>query len=503
MSGIVLSAGVRQNLLALQTTAQQMSVTQNRLATGKKVNSALDNPINFFTAAGLQTRAGDLGALLDAMSNGVQTIQAANNGLTAMTTVVEQMQATVQQASQDSSFQSTDFTMDNTAIGHTAVKNLTFSGGNVTGSVNVALNTVDSNAALTAASKLNNGAGGSIDATGGDITFTINTHTVTLSQTAANAVTGKYTLSELETAINTQVGASAKVNATDDGAGGHLILTSTNTAGASDSVTVGNFTGSASPDASLLGYAAGASATASGADGAVNTIDQMVTAINTNGSLTGKVKAANDNGSLRITSLSTADLTVVGADATNTINGGTGPGNTQTIGGNIVRGNLVTQFNNLIGQLNSIAGDASYNGINLLVGDTLKLVFNETNTSSISITSQDPNGVNATTLGLTAATGAEFSSNTQLSSRLTQLQNGLIKLRSQSADFGSNLSLVENRQNFTKQMINTLQTGSDNLVLADTNEEGANMLALQTRQQLSITALSLSAQADQAILKIL
>src|SRR5581483_2059224 len=120
--------------------------------------------------------AGDLSALLDAMSNGVQTIQAANNGLTAMTTVVQQMQATVQQANQDSSFQSTDFSVNGTAIGTSSVKNLTFSGGNVgTTPVNVALNSTASHAVLTASTTVNAGAGGSIDATGGDITFTINT----------------------------------------------------------------------------------------------------------------------------------------------------------------------------------------------------------------------------------------------------------------------------------------------------------------------------------------
>ena len=158
------------------------------------------------------------------------------------------------------------------------------------------------------------------------------------------------------------------------------------------------------------------------------TVDQIVTGINTNGRLTGKVKASNDNGKLRISNLSTADLTVVGANATDVINGGTGAANTQTITGNTVRSNLVTQFNNLIPQLNSIAGNSSFNGINLLNGDALKLVFNETNTSSISIQSQNANGVNATTLGIGAATGAEFSSNTSLNSRLTTLQTALTTL---------------------------------------------------------------------------
>src|SRR5690349_19668466 len=103
MSSITLSAGVRQNLLSLQNTASLMAQTQNRLATGKKVNSALDNPLNFFTSQSLSSRAHDLGGLLDAMSNGIQTIGAANNGITAMTSLVQQLQATVSQARGDSS----------------------------------------------------------------------------------------------------------------------------------------------------------------------------------------------------------------------------------------------------------------------------------------------------------------------------------------------------------------------------------------------------------------
>src|SRR5665647_438797 len=102
-SGVTLSAGVRANLLSLQDTANMMQTTQNRLATGKKVNSALDNPLNFFTSSSLSSRASDLGGLLDSMSNGIQTIQAANNGLTAVTSLVQQLQATVSQARSDSS----------------------------------------------------------------------------------------------------------------------------------------------------------------------------------------------------------------------------------------------------------------------------------------------------------------------------------------------------------------------------------------------------------------
>src|SRR3981081_1416823 len=89
MTGIVLSASVRQNLLSLQSTAELLSTTQNRLSTGKKVNTALDNPTNFFTAQGLDNRASDISNLLDGIGNGVQVLQAANTGLTSLQKLVD------------------------------------------------------------------------------------------------------------------------------------------------------------------------------------------------------------------------------------------------------------------------------------------------------------------------------------------------------------------------------------------------------------------------------
>ncbi|MBN8958381.1 MAG: flagellar protein, partial [Rhizobiales bacterium] len=241
---------------------------------------------------------------------------------------------------------------------------------------------------------------------------------------------------------------------------------------------------------------------AAGTAGSVKTVDDLVAAINTNTSLTGKVKASNDGGRLNIQNLSTDDLSIVGATAANAIDGSTGVSSTQTIGGNSVRKNLISQFNNLRDQLNKLADDASFNGINLLHGDTLKLIFNEGNTSSMNIVSQNPDGINADVIGIGAASSAEFSSDTALDTRNDSLHDALNALRSQASAFGANLSIVQNRQDFTKSMISTLQTGADNLVLADSNEEAANLLALQTRQQLSTTALSLASQADQAVLRL-
>src|SRR5215468_1505959 len=102
MSDIVLTAGVRSNLLQLQKTSDLITQTQTKLATGKRVNSALDNPVNYFTAQGLSNRASDLGNLLDSMSNAFNTIQAANNGITSITKLVQSAQALVSQAQQTS-----------------------------------------------------------------------------------------------------------------------------------------------------------------------------------------------------------------------------------------------------------------------------------------------------------------------------------------------------------------------------------------------------------------
>src|SRR6266853_6344394 len=99
-SGIVLSTSVRQNLLSLQSTADLLALTQGRLATGKKVNSALDNPVNFFTASGLDSRASDISNLLDGIGNGVQVLQAANTGITSLQKLVDTAKSLANQALQ-------------------------------------------------------------------------------------------------------------------------------------------------------------------------------------------------------------------------------------------------------------------------------------------------------------------------------------------------------------------------------------------------------------------
>src|SRR5919107_1918047 len=117
-NGIVLTSAIRQNLLTLQNTTEMQGKIQERLSTGKKVNSALDNPNNFFTAAGLNRRASDLGALLDGMSNGIKTLEAADNGMKAITKTIETMRAYVQQARQDKSFKGASYSIASNATGN-------------------------------------------------------------------------------------------------------------------------------------------------------------------------------------------------------------------------------------------------------------------------------------------------------------------------------------------------------------------------------------------------
>jgi flagellin-like hook-associated protein FlgL len=374
-SDITLSAGVRQNLLSLQNTADLMATTQNRLATGKKVNSALDNPISYFTSQSLSNRANDLSSLLDSISNAVQTIGAANNGLTSLTKLVQSAQAIGQQALQSAA-----------------------TTASVTGSV----------AGLT---------GATVN------TFSANTDTVTVSD-------------------------------------GTNTATYTAVAGAGDTVTA------------------------------------IMAAINGGG--TDITASLDSTGHLSLVNNAGGDITIGGTSsagelATLGLVAGTTTGSVNT-----TRSSLATQFNDIRTQIDNLASDSGYNGVNLLNGNSLTVKFNETGTSTQSIT-----GVTFDSAGLgVTAVANNFQSDTEVNSSLDQLTTALSSLRSQSVAFGSSLSVVQTRQDFTKAMVNTLQTGSDNLVLADTNLEGANMLALQTRQSLSTTALSLASQASQAVLRL-
>jgi flagellin-like hook-associated protein FlgL len=387
MSGIVLSASVRQNLLSLQSTADLLSTTQNRLATGNKVNSALDNPTNFFTAQGLNNRASDITNLLDSIGNGVQVLQAANTGLTSLQSLVDSAKSIANQVLQ-------------APAGYSAKSTSTSSAAVV----------VAANGSLVDGTLIKTGETLAIASTGGG-TATAFTFTATT------------TLADLNAAL-----AANNLSASLDSSN-KLVITTSNDAASS---TIG-----------------------------------AITIGGTSGSLT----------------LGTVTAPV--ADA----------------GSQAIRSNLVSQYNNIIAQITTTSQDSSFNGINLLNGDTLKLTFNETGKSTLSIS-----GVtfNAAGLGLASLTsGTDFLDNSSANAALTKLSAASTSLRTEASALGSNLSVVQIRQDFNKNLINVLQTGSSNLTLADTNEEAANSQALSTRQSIAVSALALANQSQQSVLQLL
>jgi len=760
MSGIVLSASVRQNLLSLQSTADLLATTQNRLSTGKSVNSALDNPTNFFTAQSLDNRASDINNLLDGIANGVQVLQAANTGLTSLQKLIDSAKSIANQALQTTVGYSTKSNVSTTIAGATAAdlrgttsfasatasSNVLYNGtaGGTTAasgattlgaSIGVVTGTAatagDGSTALTGAITLIAANGttatgllGNAQPADGD-TLTVNGKTITFRAglapstsgvpagsgvsghlvTDGNGNTTVYlgstgtpatlaTVNDLLSAVDLASGVDTvsisagaatitnSVNQTPSSVGGGKVSLETST-GADLSVTgkadllkalglttssgAGNATvtanrvtsasslGATVADGSTLnvdghvitfknaptpGTAGAPSVPAGfGANGAVvtdgngnstvylqaGTVNDVLKAIDlatgvqtatiaangtaTLATATGQSNSTiNTSGQLKIATGINADLSITGTGnalnvfglAGNTgnatafsaartsgiggiagksltftsFNGGTavnvtfGDGTNGTVktldqlnsklqannlaatidanglltitasndyasstigstvaGGTIggtltsaltfstastpvqdavaqtARANLVSQYNNILNQIDTTSQDSSFNGVNLLNGDQLKLVFDETGKSSLNIT-----GVtyNSKGLGLAALTvGVDFIDNAASNRVLTNLNAASSTLRSEASALGSNLSVVQIRQDFNKNLINVLQTGSSNLTLADTNVEAANSQALSTRQSIAVSALSLANTSQQSVLQLL
>ena len=376
MADISLTASMRSNLLSLQQTQDLMDMTQERLSTGKKVNSAIDNPSSYYTAQSLTNRASDLNALLDSMGQGIQTIQAANEGIEAITDFVQQAKA-----------------LANTARDNATVKGTTSSG---------TYTAADDTKNITV--KIEGVADQDIEVTLED--------TDSLEQAAT----------KIATALN-------------DGTDG--------VKDAEDTV-IGGFTA---------------------------TVEN------------GQIKISNSKG--------------IVANVSGTIFGITFNGEI----GNSTRTTSMKQYNEILDQIDQLAKDSGYKGVNLLQGNSLKVVFNEDRSSYLTI-----NGTFADTSdeGLKISRAEDWTNpdNEAIDASISELENAITSLRNMASEFGNNYSIVENRENFTESLINVLEEGSDKLTLADMNEESANMLALRTRQQLAINSLSLASQAAQSVLSL-
>ncbi|MEO0635946.1 MAG: flagellin [Pseudomonadota bacterium] len=158
-----------------------------------------------------------------------------------------------------------------------------------------------------------------------------------------------------------------------------------------------------------------------------------------------------------------------------------------------------TEVNNILAEAREIAEDAGYGGVNLLNNEALTSVFNEDGSNVLATSGVDYTTA-ATSITADFATGFATAANTDAAT--TALNAALSSVRGQASTFSTNLTIIETRQNFAANIVDTLEEGAGKLTLADTNEESANLLALQTRQQLGVTALSLSAQADQSVLRL-
>ncbi len=511
MTGIVLSASVRQNLLSLQSTASLLATTQNDLATGNKVNSALDNPTNYFTAQSLNNRASDIGNLLDSIGNGVQVLQAANTGITSLQSLVASAQSIANQVLQSPVGYSTKSNVTSAALTGATATNLLGAVSNTTGSaVN---NDNGTPAAITTTTKLS----GTASSTSNDLstafttTDTLVVNGTTFSFVAGTTSTGTSigigdNVGDLLAAINAVTGGTSSIT------GGAITLT-----GGANGITLsGNALaklGLTAQGDSLVNQTL--TVTSTGGGTATNLTfgfgaNQVSDLNELNAALAGNNLQATINsttGKINITTSNDAASSTIGtiggtsAAASQAFNGLTAAAAVADPNSQAARASLVAQYNNVLTQINTTAQDASFNGVNLLNGDTLKLVFNETGRSTLSIT-----GVTFNTPGLGLSTltgGTDFLDNASANKALTALSSASSTLRSEASTLGSNLSIVQVRQDFNKNLINVLQTGSSNLTLADTNEEAANSQALSTRQSIAVSALALANQSQASVLQLL
>jgi flagellin-like hook-associated protein FlgL len=171
--------------------------------------------------------------------------------------------------------------------------------------------------------------------------------------------------------------------------------------------------------------------------------------------------------------------------------------------GTAERSVLAAQYDQILTQIDQLASDSGYKGTNLLDSGDLTVQFNEDGSNSLTISGFDASTA-TTGLGIDAAVGnwADVSDISGTGGAIADLDAALNTLRAQAKNLSSNLNIITTRSTFTQGMINVLTEGSTNLTAADTNEEGANMLMLQVRQSLGTTALSLSAQAAQSVLRL-
>jgi len=558
-SDVVLSSALRSNLLSLQNTQRNIDSTQLRLATGLKVNSALDNPTSFFTAQGLNNRASDLTRLLDGIGQSIRTIEEADNGITALTNLVEQAQSIASEAQSEirsaEGFASIRGTEDLSEI-----TDLTASGSIAdTNTFSVEIRT-DDDTALTSAD---------ITISTGDTVYDV----VAAINSDANIGTGNADGPSVRASVTSSgqlkieslvdnaslriqdgtnvadsigldgfasLGLSEYVSTENNGAvtglGGTVTPSRTLTSDVSAVAADANGNRYASATLAEAGFVNGATAgggddidialdidgttTAIGSYNDDTTIQEVVDDINA-ANLDGVDSASFNESTGRIEiefadSASRAELTYTsqgGAGVSFGFGAGTAGfdgatndvalGAAEAVSENVTfAGNSVnleqfqSDFNNVREQIDALVEDASFRGVNLLGGDDLTTFFNEDRSNSLTTEGAD---FTSTGLGIDEAS---FVTAGDIEQSISDVRNALESVRTFGTTLANDLSIIQTRRDFTEATINTLESGADDLTVADQNEEGANLLALQTRQQLGVTSLSLAAQSQQSVLRL-
>ncbi len=550
-SDVVLTAALRNNLLSLQNTQRQIDTTQLRLATGLKVNSALDNPQNFFTAQSLSNRAGDLQRLLDGISQSIRTIETADNGVTALTNLVEQADSIVNAARDELAASEGEARLIG-EVDLSDVADITSLGG-IDNNDDLVVTTTDDNGNQisetidiltgdTAASLAAKITDAFADNQNGEITATVTDEGFFSIESSdgrsfrISAVTGA---TELTAAGFTSLGLGDFVELENDGTGttdlagvtvvaGNTLTSISLYEGTGDLIEAGDLIGGTYQDAdgntvitgidTSIVVSINNTTNVTFTAAATATFQDLVDQINQDATASELISAEFDNltGQISITSLDDSvdnvQIRTTGTAGT-TFNVGFGDpsGNLDpqvSTGANTAdqtfRFNSSTQaldslasdYNVLRAQIDTLVADAQYRGINLLNGDDLITFFNETRSSTLTTVGST---FTADGLGITEAT---FRTSTQIELSATQVRTALEDVRAFGSTLANNLSIIQTRRDFTEETINTLEAGADDLTVADQNEEGANLLALQTRQQLGVTSLSLAAQSQQSVLRL-
>ncbi len=600
---------MRSNLLSLQNIAGQVDLTQNRLSTGLKVNSAIDNPSSYYTAVSLNNRASDLSSLLDSMAQGIQTIKAATEGLEAGAKLLEQASATATQALETVNVPSKSWfeaqegvaavvstkeeflaaidsgkkgdiviygqiDMGNTAITLQEGQNLTgigtygvadnergkFSALNfdVTGLASMQMITLStgniSDLSISAEGDANKQAFALIQATGKSFSITLKNvdfHSEVKNGgwgsslvKAQNKDAGQFHLQGVNNLYTTDnitgfwqtsltIDSGTVLNAKLTGVEGATFAYSNveiNDAQVNSQTSYWDFLRSSVICNGKSYVNGGRSANGSLTLNDQSRVDNCARLENMNLNITSREATINvteprlfviySSGTATLNAVAGSKISLAGqvyrldenVDYTQTVTG-TPPQCQKVDGETFVQPDRSfldsltikqkyepkadsSRYQEIIRQYDSLIKDSSYKGINLLGEQDLTVIFNEDRSAQLAVKGKD---ASSKALGLTTV---DWQNQGDIKQSLQELTDALNQIRQISSELGNYYSIVTTREDFTQNLINVLTEGADKLTLADMNEESANMLALQTRQQLAVNSLSLASQASQSILRL-